>query len=105
MLSIEKDPPYTRPSLSKGLWKGRPMEKIWRNTEKLGVDLLLGREVSDLDLASRRVRDESGAEYAYGKLLLATGGTPLADLRAAGAHHAVPDMSDLAGILALLELG
>lgn len=27
MISQEPDPPYSRPSLSKGLWKGRPMEK------------------------------------------------------------------------------
>jgi hypothetical protein len=29
MISMEPDPPYARPSLSKGLWKGRPIEKIW----------------------------------------------------------------------------
>jgi NADPH-dependent 2,4-dienoyl-CoA reductase/sulfur reductase-like enzyme len=32
MISQEVDPPYTRPNLSKGLWKGRPVEKIWRHT-------------------------------------------------------------------------
>src|SRR4030095_17003722 len=39
MLSTELNAPYTRPDLSKGLWKGRPLEKIWRNTESLGAEL------------------------------------------------------------------
>ena len=34
MISSEPDPPYMRPNLSKGLWKGRPVEKIWRKTEE-----------------------------------------------------------------------
>lgn len=28
IISMEPDPPYTRPDLSKGLWKGRPAQKI-----------------------------------------------------------------------------
>lgn len=28
MLSMEPDPPYDRPPLTKGLWKGKPEEKI-----------------------------------------------------------------------------
>ncbi|NTW43018.1 MAG: hypothetical protein HGB14_00985 [Anaerolineaceae bacterium] len=39
MFSAESDPPYSRPSLSKGLWKGKPMERIWRKTEATGADL------------------------------------------------------------------
>ena len=31
LISQEPDPPYMRPNLSKGLWKGRPVEKIWRS--------------------------------------------------------------------------
>jgi len=27
MISMEPDPPYMRPNLSKGLWKGRPEER------------------------------------------------------------------------------
>ena len=34
LISMETDPPYMRPNLSKGLWKGRPVEKIWRKTEE-----------------------------------------------------------------------
>lgn len=49
MISMEPDPPYTRPSLSKGLWKGRPVEKIWRNPQDLGAELHLNRKVVQLD--------------------------------------------------------
>ena len=28
LIGLEPDPPYMRPNLSKGLWKGRPEEKI-----------------------------------------------------------------------------
>lgn len=77
MISMEPDPPYTRPNLSKGLWKGRPLEKIWRNTESLGADLYLGRKVTQLDPSNKYLRDDTGEEYTYDKLLLATGGSPI----------------------------
>lgn len=77
MISKESDPPYTRPSLSKGLWKGRPIGKIWRNTRDLGVELHLERTVTDLDPTEKYLRDNAGGEYTYDKLLLATGGSPI----------------------------
>lgn len=77
MISSETDMPYARPPLSKGMWKGRPFEKIWLGTEKLGVDFHLSRKVTELDPAAKHVRDERGDEYAYDKLLLATGGSPI----------------------------
>ena len=77
MISKESDPPYARPSLSKGLWKGRPVGKIWRNTRDLGVDLYLERTVTDLDPTNKYLRDNAGGEYTYDKLLLATGGSPI----------------------------
>ncbi len=77
MISMEPDPPYTRPDLSKGLWKGRPLEKIWRNTESLGAELYLGRKVTQLDPSKKYLRDNTGEEYTYDKLLLATGGSPI----------------------------
>lgn len=75
LISIEPDPPYMRPNLSKGLWKGRPVEKIWRKTDER-AELHLGRKVVELDTATKRVRDDEGEQYTYDKLLLATGGTP-----------------------------
>lgn len=76
MISMEPDPPYTRPNLSKGLWKGRPVEKIWRKTAERGAEINLNRKVTELDPAKKLVRDDQGEEYTYEKLLIATGGTP-----------------------------
>lgn len=75
VISMEPDPPYMRPNLSKGLWKGRPVEKIWRKTEER-AELHLNRKVVQLDPAKKSVVDDRGEEYTYDKLLLATGGTP-----------------------------
>ncbi len=76
LIGAEVDPPYNRPPLTKGLWKGDPIESIWRGTEKHRVDLHLGRKVVSLRAAENTVSDEKGAAYTYQKLLLATGGTP-----------------------------
>ena len=76
MIGDETDMPYARPPLSKGMWKGRPFEKVWRGTDKLNVEFHLGRHVTQLDPAAKRVRDDQGDEYTYDKVLLATGGTP-----------------------------
>jgi len=76
LISAEPDPPYMRPNLSKGLWKGRPVEKIWRKTEER-ADLHLGRQVVGLDPERKTVRDDQEGEYTYDKLLLATGGSPI----------------------------
>ena len=77
MIGSEADMPYSRPPLSKSMWKGRPFETIWRGTEKLNVDFHLSRKVTELDPAAKRVRDDRGDEYAFDKLLLATGGSPI----------------------------
>jgi len=76
LLCAEGHPPYDRPPLSKKLWKGKPLESIWRQTESQGVSLHLGRTARHLDLQNKRITDDQGTAYAYGKLLLATGGTP-----------------------------
>jgi len=75
MISMEPDPPYMRPNLSKDLWKGGPEEKIWRKTEER-AELHLGRKAVQLDPAKKSVTDNEGEAYTYDKLLLATGGTP-----------------------------
>jgi 3-phenylpropionate/trans-cinnamate dioxygenase ferredoxin reductase subunit len=76
LISMEPDPPYMRPNLSKGLWKGRPVEKIWRKTEER-AELHLGRKATGLDPEKKSVQDDRGDEYTYEKLLLATGGSPI----------------------------
>lgn len=77
LLSAETNPPYLRPNLSKGLWKGRPIEKIWRNTGARGADLHLGRQVVQLEPQKKSARDNTGEEYTYEKILLVTGGSPV----------------------------
>src|SRR3979490_1667892 len=76
LVGAEPHPPYKRPPLTKGLWSGGDEAKIWRGTADRGVDLVLGRSIVSLDLDARRATDDAGDEYAWEKLLLATGGTP-----------------------------
>jgi 3-phenylpropionate/trans-cinnamate dioxygenase ferredoxin reductase component len=76
VVAEEPHPPYARPPLSKGLWKGDEESTIWRGTADLGVDLRLGRTLVALDLEARRATDDGGETYAYERLLLATGGRP-----------------------------
>ncbi|HSD31994.1 MAG TPA: FAD-dependent oxidoreductase [Gemmatimonadales bacterium] len=76
LISAEEHPPYARPPLSKGLWKGDPESGIWRRTEAAGVQLRLGRRVTAIDAAARTVTDDHGESVTYGRLLLATGGAP-----------------------------
>ncbi len=72
----ETFPPYLRPPLSKGLWKGEEESTIWRGTAELGVELRLERRIVELDLERREASDDHGDAYAYERLLLATGGRP-----------------------------
>jgi 3-phenylpropionate/trans-cinnamate dioxygenase ferredoxin reductase subunit len=72
----EPHAPYKRPPLTKKLWSGGEESSIWKGTEELGIDLRLGRRIVSLDLAASRAVDDDGAEYAFEKVLLATGGRP-----------------------------
>ncbi len=76
VVGLESDPPYKRPPLSKGLWKGKPLDSIWLKTEDLQAELRLGRKIVSLDPGSLTVQDEQGTSYKGEKILLATGGTP-----------------------------
>jgi 3-phenylpropionate/trans-cinnamate dioxygenase ferredoxin reductase subunit len=76
LVGAERHPPYARPPLTKGLWSGTEEAKIWRGTENAGADLVLGRRIVSLDIGERRATDDAGDEYAWEKLLLATGGRP-----------------------------
>lgn len=76
LISQEPDRPYDRPPLSKGLWKGKPLDRIWRTTADQDVVLHLSRTVTGLDVQGKRVIDDRGADITFEKLLLATGGTP-----------------------------
>jgi 3-phenylpropionate/trans-cinnamate dioxygenase ferredoxin reductase subunit len=76
VVADEAYPPYSRPPLTKALWKGDDDDIIWRGTADLGVDLQLGRTIVSLDLPAREATDDTGETYAYERLLLATGGRP-----------------------------
>ncbi len=76
LVGNDHNPPYNRPPLTKALWKGKPLESIWRKTDQFLVDLHLGRAVRSIDPQRKVVKDDQGTEYGYEKLLLATGGTP-----------------------------
>ena len=65
LIGAEAHRPYNRPPLSKGLWKGKPLESIWRKTESQGVTLHLGRTAQQLDPENKRVTDDQGTVYSY----------------------------------------
>jgi 3-phenylpropionate/trans-cinnamate dioxygenase ferredoxin reductase component len=76
LVGAEQHPPYKRPPLSKGLWKGADEAKIWRNSATEHAELVLGRRIVSLDPQAKRAVDDAGDEYVYDKALLATGGSP-----------------------------
>lgn len=76
LIGSELVPPYDRPPLTKGLWKGESEEEIWRETGELEVELHLGRRAVNADAEQKVIYDDQGDEYGYEKLLLATGGQP-----------------------------
>ena len=76
IVSDDPHPPYNRPPLSKGLWKGDDPEKVWRGTDKIGVELRLARHATAVNTKQKTVTDDRGDVVTYEKLLLATGGTP-----------------------------
>ncbi|MHA6722229.1 NAD(P)/FAD-dependent oxidoreductase [Sphingomonas sp. RS2018] len=77
----EPDPPYERPPLSKEyLARDKPFERMlirplgfWQDRD---VALLLGRAVTAVDPAAKRVSLADGDLLAYGTLIWATGGAP-----------------------------
>lgn len=81
LLSLENHPPYHRPPLSKDLWFGKStLDKLPVHPDTFyreqKVELILRREVIELDPASRTIWDDRGTQCTYDKLLLATGGRP-----------------------------
>ena len=76
IFSAEADPPYNRPPLSKGLWKGDPLDSVWRQMKGEQPKLNLSRAIKSIVPDKMRVIDSAGTAISYGKLLLATGGTP-----------------------------
>ncbi|HTE64012.1 MAG TPA: FAD-dependent oxidoreductase [Solirubrobacteraceae bacterium] len=81
LIGEERRLPYDRPPLSKDYLLGRRSEQDIRlldteSARKLGVDLVLGRPLESLDPVARRVRDATGAQFGYDRLVVATGARP-----------------------------
>jgi 3-phenylpropionate/trans-cinnamate dioxygenase ferredoxin reductase subunit len=76
MISAERDPPYDRPPLTKGLWKGEALDKIWRRSAAERAELHLHRRVTKIVPNEKHVVNETGEIFEYDVLLLATGGQP-----------------------------
>ncbi len=73
MVSAESVLPYSRPQLSKGLWKNTPEYKVWRKTDEQNADILLNSRVVSIN-DNKSVNLSTGDVISYDKLLLATGG-------------------------------
>ena len=102
MLGAEPAPPYHRPPLSKGLWLGKdnPDDIFVKTAEQwlaFGVTLHLGDITVALDANGKHITTASGARINFGKLLLATGGTPhslAAPPALAGRIHGLRTLAD-----------
>ena len=77
MISAEPEAPYNRPPLSKGLWKGDPLDGIWRKAKGKAPELHPDRVIKEILPKEKSVIDNQGNVFTYEKLLLATGGRPL----------------------------
>jgi 3-phenylpropionate/trans-cinnamate dioxygenase ferredoxin reductase component len=75
MIGSEEHPPYDRPPLSKGLWKGTPLEKVWREIPSGNLQIHPGKSGKSIDPVKKVVIDAEGTTYQYDRLLLSTGGT------------------------------
>jgi 3-phenylpropionate/trans-cinnamate dioxygenase ferredoxin reductase component len=76
LFGAEPDAPYDRPPLSKSLWKGKPVDSIWRKLNSNHLETHFGRVITTIDSRRKQVTDDQGNAFTYEKLLLATGGLP-----------------------------
>src|SRR5262245_48094501 len=76
IIGTEPDKPYDRPPLTKALWKGKPLESVWRHNESKNVQFHSGRTVKAIDVQRNTAVDDQKNTYTFEKLLLATGGRP-----------------------------
>jgi NADPH-dependent 2,4-dienoyl-CoA reductase/sulfur reductase-like enzyme/nitrite reductase/ring-hydroxylating ferredoxin subunit len=82
LLSADDDAPYDRPNCSKDYLAGNAPED-WMPLrpsdfyEQQSIDLLIGAEVTAIDVKARQVTLASGRNIPFDKLLLATGAEPV----------------------------
>jgi 3-phenylpropionate/trans-cinnamate dioxygenase ferredoxin reductase subunit len=83
IVAAEDRKPYDRPPLSKNFIQGKPANpddvesKPDDFFEKHRVDLIRGVAATSVDPANKLVTLEDGRRFEYGKLLLATGASPI----------------------------
>ena len=82
MVSAEEEPPYDRTLLSKDMLRGAPGEpcRALQPAEAYAdrdVDLRLGVAAVGLDVEAQRVALSDGAELAYDRLVICSGGRPV----------------------------
>lgn len=78
IFSAERYPIYSRPPLSKKLWTDERVESLWMKPDVLTLhaDEHLTTTIHSVDPGNHTVSDQYGNLYHFGKLLLATGGSP-----------------------------
>ena len=81
ILSADTSLPYERPPLSKGFLAGKEAEDAIRiNPENFyrehGIEVRLGCEISGVDPKRKRISLNSGGEFSFDKLIVATGARP-----------------------------
>lgn len=76
IIAAEADRPYRRPMLSKGLWQGKPLARVFYDTIPADVTFHQGRIAKALDPEAKLVTDDQGTSHRYDKLLIATGSSP-----------------------------
>jgi NADPH-dependent 2,4-dienoyl-CoA reductase/sulfur reductase-like enzyme len=99
IISAEPEPPYHRPSCSKGLLTGhqRPSDVRLPLDGCTDVEWYLGRRATMLDSVARVVETDTGESFPYDGLVIATGSNAVAPrdwpIGEPGLHllHALPD--------------
>jgi NADPH-dependent 2,4-dienoyl-CoA reductase/sulfur reductase-like enzyme len=81
LVGAEEHLPYDRPPLSKQVLAGNwDADRVWLRKpddyEPLGLDLRLGQQATDLDVAGREVVLHGGERLPYDAAILATGAAP-----------------------------
>jgi NAD(P)H-nitrite reductase large subunit len=81
IVSDETYPAYSRPLISEHLAEGRPLERmLYRPADfyqKNKIKTLFGDKVKRINFTEHNIELESGRKLAWGKLLIATGGSPI----------------------------
>lgn len=81
LFTSEAHLPYHRPPLTKGLWTGKKKtEEIFVESgdfySESNIKIELSTTIVEINPALKRIGTDTGKEFFYNKLLIATGGTP-----------------------------